>query len=44
MRISYGTDRVTAKFYPGGHMMYVHDPSLKQLRDDLVAFYGHAAE
>ena len=35
-------DRVTGKFYPGGHMMYVHGPSLAQLRDDLVAFYEDA--
>ncbi|WP_207622017.1 S10 family peptidase [Alienimonas californiensis] len=37
-------DRVTAKFYPGGHMMYVHEPSLDQLRKDLVAFYANALE
>jgi len=29
----------TMKFYQAGHMMYVHEPSLKQLRNDLVNFY-----
>ena len=36
-------DRITAKFYPGGHMMYVHGPSLERLRADLVEFYAAAA-
>ena len=26
-------------FYEGGHMMYVHEPSLKKLRRDLLDFY-----
>ena len=34
--ISYG-------YYPAGHMMYVHEPSLKQLKADLTAFYKSAA-
>jgi carboxypeptidase C (cathepsin A) len=25
-------------FYPAGHMMYVHAPSLAQLKSDLSAF------
>jgi carboxypeptidase C (cathepsin A) len=29
---------VTMAHYPAGHMMYIHDPSLAQLRDDLAAF------
>jgi len=29
----------TMGFYAGGHMMYVHEPSLKKLRDDLINFY-----
>jgi carboxypeptidase C (cathepsin A) len=33
--ISYG-------FYEGGHMMYIHEPSMKQLRKDLEAFYESA--
>ena len=37
-------DRVVSKFYHGGHMMYVYAPSLKQLRDDLVAFYADALD
>jgi carboxypeptidase C (cathepsin A) len=30
------------EFYEGGHMMYVHEPSLKKLRKDLVEFYDDA--
>jgi carboxypeptidase C (cathepsin A) len=30
---------VDQKFYEGGHMMYVHEPSMKQLRKDVEAFY-----
>ncbi len=26
-------------YYPAGHMMYVHEPSLKKLRQDLEQFY-----
>ena len=37
-------DRVTAEFYAGGHMMYVHRPSLEKLRADLAAFYEAATE
>lgn len=29
-------------FYEGGHMMYVHEPSLKKMRDDLLKFYQSA--
>jgi len=29
---------VSLAHYPAGHMMYIHDPSLAQLRDDLAAF------
>lgn len=35
-------DNFTTKFYEGGHMMYVHEPSLKKLRDDLLKFYDSA--
>ena len=27
------------KFYEGGHMMYIHEPSMKKLRGDIEAFY-----
>ena len=37
-------DRVMKAFYPGGHMMYVHGPSLERLRADLVTFYDAATE
>ena len=32
-------ENVTLKYYRGGHMMYVHEPSLKALKSDLVEFY-----
>ncbi|MGC1274675.1 MAG: hypothetical protein WBC44_13295 [Planctomycetaceae bacterium] len=31
---------VTMGYYEAGHMMYVHEPSLKRLREDLLKFYG----
>ena len=31
-------------YYPAGHMMYVHAPSLQQLRDDLIAFLHDALQ
>ncbi|MFQ5534610.1 MAG: S10 family peptidase [Sphingomonadales bacterium] len=31
-------ERVTMTYYPAGHMMYVHAPSLKQLNADVRAF------
>jgi len=34
----------TTKFYEGGHMMYVHEPSLKKLRKDLLQFYQSALQ
>lgn len=36
-------DNVTVRHYEGGHMMYIHEPSLKRLRKDLEAFYLNAA-
>jgi carboxypeptidase C (cathepsin A) len=33
---------VSFGFYEGGHMMYVHEPSLAKLREDLVKFYADA--
>lgn len=33
---------VTTKLYEGGHMMYVFEPSMEQLRTDLVAFFRDA--
>jgi carboxypeptidase C (cathepsin A) len=30
--------RMTIKRYPGGHMMYLHQPALEELSDDLVKF------
>ena len=31
------------RYYQAGHMMYIHLPSLAQLRDDLVSFLRGAA-
>lgn len=31
--------RIDTAYYPAGHMMYVHQPSLEQLKADLDAFY-----
>ena len=35
-------DNVAVHYYPAGHMMYVHGPSLRKLRRDLVEFYGRS--
>jgi carboxypeptidase C (cathepsin A) len=32
------------KFYEGGHMMYIHEPSMKKLRKDVESFYKGALE
>jgi carboxypeptidase C (cathepsin A) len=33
---------ITHKFYESGHMMYIHEPSMKKLRSDIEAFYKSA--
>jgi carboxypeptidase C (cathepsin A) len=33
---------VTTKLYEGGHMMYIYEPSMKRLREDLEKFYEEA--
>lgn len=33
---------ITMGYYDAGHLMYVHPPSLKKLRQDLAAFYKKA--
>jgi carboxypeptidase C (cathepsin A) len=35
-------DNIQMEFYPAGHMMYVYEPSLVALRDDLMEFYEEA--
>ena len=30
---------ITLAYYPAGHMMYIHGPSLEKLKDDLTQFY-----
>ena len=33
---------VTTKLYEGGHMMYIYEPSMEQLRKDLAEFFESA--
>jgi carboxypeptidase C (cathepsin A) len=35
-------DRVRMGYYEAGHMMYIHKPSMKKLKSDLVAFINWA--
>lgn len=35
-------DNFSMSYYEAGHMMYVHEPSLSKLRDNLVKFYDSA--
>jgi carboxypeptidase C (cathepsin A) len=37
-------DNVTTAAYPAGHMMYMHQPSLDKLKQDLSRFYQTALE
>lgn len=37
-------ENFTTEYYEGGHMMYVHEPSLKKMRVDLLKFYKSALE
>ncbi len=32
-------DNINVEYYEGGHMMYVHLPSLAKMKDDMVEFY-----
>lgn len=34
----YDQDRITLTYYPAGHMMYLHQPSIEQLAEDVRAF------
>ena len=34
---------ITTRYYEGGHMMYIYEPSMVQLKKDLVEFYKQAA-
>jgi len=36
--------RMTIKLYPGGHMMYLHQPSLEELSNDIVGFIQAAPQ
>jgi carboxypeptidase C (cathepsin A) len=35
---------IDIQFYEGGHMMYIHEPSMKKLRKDVESFYKGALE
>jgi len=35
-------DNVYMTYYPSGHMVYIHYPSLKQMKEDLKTFLGRA--
>jgi carboxypeptidase C (cathepsin A) len=37
-------ENIVYGYYPAGHMMYLHGPSLKKLKDDLTAFYQSSLE
>ncbi len=37
-------DNLSFGYYEGGHMMYVHEPSLKKLKAELVKFYASATQ
>lgn len=36
------SENVTFEYYDGGHMMYVDEPSLEKLREDLLKFYANS--
>lgn len=40
MNLGRQRENVTFTYYEGGHMMYVHEPALGQLREDLLEFYA----
>ena len=35
-------NNITLAYYEAGHMMYIHEPSLVKLKEDLAAFYESA--
>lgn len=37
-------DHVKLTYYPAGHMMYIHPPSLEKLKKDLAGFIRNASE
>ena len=37
-------ESITLAYYPSGHMMYMHEPSLAELKEDLARFYRTALE
>ena len=38
MRNGVVPERITYAYYESGHMMYIHEPSLIKLKEDLGAF------
>lgn len=43
-RSTMDLDRVVLRNYPAGHMMYVHQPSLQKMSQDLLEFVGASGE
>jgi carboxypeptidase C (cathepsin A) len=37
-------ENITLENYPGGHMMYIYEPSMVKLRKDLVSWFSSAME
>jgi len=35
-------DNISMAYYPAGHMMYIHPPSLDQLKQDMAEFIAGA--
>jgi carboxypeptidase C (cathepsin A) len=36
------TDRITMTYYDAGHMMYIHLPSLRKLKEDIARFMANS--
>ena len=37
-----GRERLEFAYYPAGHMMYIHEPSLQRLHDDVERFFAES--
>ena len=41
--MAHPREHVTIRYYESGHMMYIHHPSMLELKEDLRKFYEAAA-